>query len=194
MTAKEERLERPLSRQEQLALKNKRTGMTVFQISWILVFVCLVVVYVQTRANYLVWPPEGVQPASAAAGLAATAALFASAWLTWRGLKAARAGNLSAFAQQWTVALALGATFVVIAGAQWSVMAGSHQYDMLFRLLVGYHLIHAVVIGGYMLSVLISARGAQPAQYDLWPAEAGAKLWYFVVIAWILFFIPLYLF
>lgn len=193
MTVKQEQLERPLTRQEQIALKNKRTGMTVFQISWILVFVCLVVVYVQTRANYLVWPPEGIQPASAAAGLLASVALFASAWLTWRGLKAARAGDQRAFVQQWTVALALGAAFVVIGSAQWAAMPGDHQYGMLFRLLVGYHLIHAVAIGGYMLSVLISARSAQFMHHDLWPAEAAAKLWYFVVIAWVLFFIPLYL-
>jgi nitric oxide reductase NorE protein len=193
MKANEERLERPLTRQEQIALKNKRTGMTLFQISWILVFVCLVVVYVQARSGFVDWPPQGVQPASAVGGVAATVALFASAWLTWRGLKAARAGDITALVQQWTIALALGAAFVIIGGAQWFSVPGDNQYGMLFRLLVGYHLVHAIAIGAYMLSVLWSARAGRLTVRDLWPAEAAAKLWYFVVAAWVLFFVPLYL-
>jgi heme/copper-type cytochrome/quinol oxidase subunit 3 len=193
MTVREERLEQPLTRQEKIALKNKRTGMTLFQISWILVFVCLVVVYAQMRSGFVVWPPEGIQPVSIVPGLAASLALFASAWLTWRGLNAARAGEMHALVQQWTIALALGAAFIVIVGAQWAATPVDNPYGTLFRVLVGYHLVHAVVIGAYMLSVLFSARAGELAQRDLWPAEAAAKLWYFVVIAWVLFFIPLYL-
>ncbi len=193
MTLKQERLERPLTRDEQIALKNKRTGMTLFQISWILVFVCLVVVYFQMRSGFVVWPPVGVQTAALLPGIAATLALFASTWLIWRGLKVARAGDIHALVQQWTIALALGAAFVVIAGAQWIMVPVNNPYGTLFRVMVGYHLIHAVVIGAYMARVLHSARTGQLTTRDLWPAEAAAKLWYFVVIAWVLFFIPLYL-
>lgn len=193
MTLNQDRIERPLTREEQIALKNKRTGITVFQISWILVFVCLVVVYFQMRSEQVAWPPAGVQPAALLPGLLATAALFASAALVWRGLKTARAGHLHGLMQQWLIALALGAAFVVIAGAQWSAMSGDNAYGMVFRVMVGYHLLHAIVIGIYMAAVLRSVRAGHVTVRDLWPAEAGARLWYFVVAAWVLFFVPLYL-
>jgi nitric oxide reductase NorE protein len=193
MTLKQESLERPLTREEQIALKNKRTGMTIFQISWILVFVCLVVVYFQMRSEEAVWPPPGVQPAALVPGLLATVALLASAVLIWRGLKVARTGDLQALAQQWTIAIALGVAFVVIASAQWATVPGDNPYGMVFRVMVGYHLLHAVVIGFYLLTVLHSVRAGRMNIRDLWPVEAGARLWYFVLAAWMLFFVPLYL-
>ena len=53
--------EKNLSRAELQDLRNKRTGLAVFQISWILVFVCLVVVNWQLRWSQPSWPPPGVQ-------------------------------------------------------------------------------------------------------------------------------------
>lgn len=193
MTLKQDSIERPLTREEQIALKNKRTGITIFQISWILVFVCLVVVYFQMRSEQVLWPPAGVQPAALLPGLLATASLLASTALVWRGLKAARAGDLGGLFRQWAIALALGVAFVAIAGAQWAGISGDNPYGMVFRVMVGYHLLHAIVIGVYLLLVLRSVRAGQVSSRDLWPAEAGARLWYFVLAAWILFFVPLYL-
>jgi nitric oxide reductase NorE protein len=193
MTLKQDGLERPLTRDEQIALKNKRTGMTIFQISWILVFVCLVIVYFQMRSETAIWPPPGVQPASIAGGLLATVALLASTALVWRSMKQARAGDLPGLARQWIMALALGAAFVAILIAQWTSVPGDNPYGMVFRVMVGYHLLHAVAIGVYMLMTLRSVRAGRITPRDLWPVEAGARLWYFVFAAWILFFVPLYL-
>jgi hypothetical protein len=36
-------------------------------------------------------------------------------------------------------------------------------------------------------------RAGRVAVRDLWTVEAGARLWYFVAAAWVLFFVPLYL-
>lgn len=193
MTLKQDSMDRPMTREEQIALKNKRTGITVFQISWILVFVCLVVVYFQMRSEQAVWPPAGVQLAALLPGLVATAALLASATLIWRGLKTARAGDMSSCTRQWVIALALGAAFVVVAGAQWAGVPGDNPYGMAFRVMVGYHLLHAIVIGVYLFAVLRSMRAGRVTPRDLWPVEAGARLWYFVLAAWLLFFVPLYL-
>ncbi len=193
MAIKQEHLDRPLTRAEQMALRNKRTGMTIFQFSWILVFVCLVVVYFQMRSTSAVWPPDGAAPAGLLPGLGMTAALVASGVLTWRGLKAARQTSAEALVQPWTVVVALGAAFVVTAAAQWAVLDGANTYGMVFRVMVGYHLIHAVVVGLYLVSVLRTARAGSLSRHDLWPAEAAARLWYFVVVAWVVFFVPLYL-
>lgn len=193
MAIKQEHLERPLTRAEQMALRNKRTGMTIFQLSWILVFVCLVLVYFQMRSSTVAWPPDGAAPAGLLPGLAMSAALLVSGVLTWRGLKMAREASVEALIQPWTVVVALGAAFVVTATAQWLAVDGHNSYGMVFRVMVGYHLVHAVVVGLYLLSVLRSARAGQLSQRDLWPAEAAARLWYFVVVAWVVFFVPLYL-
>ena len=53
-------VEQALSRSERQALANKRTAVTVFQVSWIMVFVCLIVVNLQIRSSYPTWPPPGV--------------------------------------------------------------------------------------------------------------------------------------
>jgi heme/copper-type cytochrome/quinol oxidase subunit 3 len=167
--------------------------MTIFQISWILVFVCLVIVYFQLRSDSAVWPPPGVSLAALGPGLLATAALLASAVLVWRGLKLARAADFAGLTRQWTIGLALGAAFVVIAAAQWASVSPDNSYGMVFRVMVGYHLAHAIVISLYMMSVLRSVRAGRVAVRDLWTVEAGARLWYFVAVAWVLFFVPLYL-
>ncbi|MFN8379103.1 MAG: cytochrome c oxidase subunit 3 [Anaerolineae bacterium] len=193
MTLKQNSMDRPMSREEQIALKNKRTGITIFQISWILVFVCLVVVYFQMRSEQATWPPAGVQPAALLPGVLATVALLASTVLVWRGMKRARAASLPGLAQQWTIGLALGAAFVVVVGAQWFMTPGDNPYGMVFRVMVGYHLLHAIVIGAYMITILRSVRAGHVSTRDLWPVEAGARLWYFVLAAWVLFFVPLYL-
>ena len=193
MTLRENGTDRPLTREEQIALKNKRTGMTIFQISWILVFVCLVIVYFQLRSEEVVWPPPGVQPAGLVPGLLATAALFGSAVLVWNGLRAARANRMPGLVSQWNVALVLGAVFIVIAGLQWFSVPVGNPYGMAFRVMVGYHLLHAIVIGAYMVWTLRAVYAGQVTSRDLWPAEAGARLWYFVIAAWVLFFVPLYL-
>jgi heme/copper-type cytochrome/quinol oxidase subunit 3 len=193
MTLKQDSMDRPLTRDEQIALKNKRTGMTIFQISWILVFVCLVIVYFQLRSDTGVWPPPGVSLAALGPGLLATAALLTSAWLVRRGLKVARAADARGLMRDWTIGLALGAAFVVIVAAQWMSVAPDNPYGMVFRVMVGYHLAHAIVVGLYMLTVLRSVRAGRVAVRDLWTVEAGARLWYFVAAAWVLFFVPLYL-
>jgi heme/copper-type cytochrome/quinol oxidase subunit 3 len=193
MTFQDNSADRPLTREEQIALKNKRTGITIFQISWILVFVCLVIVYFQLRSEEIVWPPPGVQPAALVPGLLATAALFGSAALVWNGMRAARANRMQGLITQWSGALVLGAAFILIAGLQWISVPAGNPYGMAFRVMVGYHLLHAIVIGAYLLWTLRAVRGGRVTPRDLWPVEAGARLWYFVLVAWVLFFVPLYL-
>jgi hypothetical protein len=53
-------------------------------------------------------------------------------------------------------------------------------------------MVHALVIGGYMFNVYIHGRQGMYGQFDFWAVEAGAKLWYFVLVAWALFYIVIY--
>lgn len=189
----QEALEQGLSRDELMALKNKRTGVTIFQISWILVFVCLIVVNLQLRSNFPSWPPAGVAELSIALPTMATVGLLVSAVLARRGLQAMRAGEIASFLRNWRVAVTLGAGFVLIMAYEWLSVQFSGQYSNVFRVMTAFHGFHALVIGWIMLVVY---KNAHAGLYDAtrhWAVEAAAKMWYFVVVAWIMFYTVLYI-
>lgn len=185
-------MERQLSREERLALKNRRTGMAIFQISWIMVFVCLIVVNLQIRSNFTTWPPEGVAKLELGLPTFAALLLVISGFFVRSALHAVEADQ--SFVGPWRIALALGAAFILIMTWEWLnapvTTDASQQYGVLFRVMTAFHAIHALVIGLYMIRVdrfraFYSAR-------DYWAVEAGAKLWYFVVAAWLMFYVVLY--
>ncbi|NWF71175.1 MAG: heme-copper oxidase subunit III [Chloroflexi bacterium] len=185
-------LEQELSRQERLALKNRRTGMTIFQISWMMVFVCLIVVHWQIRANFAAWPPEGIARLGLGLPTLATGLLLASGWTVRGALR--RVQRDQPFLGAWRATLALGAIFVAIMAWEWlnaPVASGAdRQYGMVFRVMTAFHAVHALVIGLYMWRV--DRRAILYGSRDFWAVEAGAKLWYFVVAAWIMFYVVLY--
>ena len=182
---------RELSRRELQDLRNKRTGVTIFQLSWMLVFVCLITVNLQIRNNFVSWPPPGVAPLDRVLPTLATIGLIASAWLVRAGRQAIAKDQREGLRSNWGLALALGTGFILIMAFEWLTVPISGQYSTLFRVMTAFHAVHALVIGAIVLRVRQNA-----AAYDAlhhWAVEAAAKLWYFVVVAWILFYVVLYL-
>jgi heme/copper-type cytochrome/quinol oxidase subunit 3 len=196
-------------RERLLRLKNKRNGVAIFQASWILAFVCLAVVNLQLRAASPEWPPLGVEKLDAALPTVATVLLLLSVPLVRRGVRAISADGVASFLVQWRAALLLGVGFIALMAFEWltvtpapevritlanreTVTTALTQYNAIFRVMTAFHMFHALVIGGYMINVWRAARRGEVGTADYWPAEAGAKLWYFVVIAWILFYVVLY--
>jgi heme/copper-type cytochrome/quinol oxidase subunit 3 len=187
-------MEQSLSREELQALRNKRTGVTVFQISWIMVFVCLIVVNLQIRSNFPTWPPAGVAPLEWVLPTIATLGLIASTWFARGALKALEADRLESFLGQWRVTLILAVAFVAIMAFEWITVPESGQYSTLFRVMTAFHGLHALVIGVIMFRVYRTAQaGGYTDANQMWVVEAGAKLWYFVTIAWLMFFTVLYI-
>ncbi|MCA9905605.1 MAG: cytochrome c oxidase subunit 3 [Anaerolineae bacterium] len=184
--------EQGLSRDELIALRNKRTGMTVFQISWIMVFVCLIVVNWQIRGNSPAWPPAGVEPLPWALPTIVTILLVVSGWLVHNALQAINANQLGRFFGQWRAALVLGAVFVAVIAFEWITIPTTGQYSTVFRVMTAYHAVHAVAIGLYMWYVDGRVRSKHVTARDTWAVEAGMKLWYFVIAAWIMFYVVLY--
>ena len=175
-----------LVRAEQQALQNRRTGLALFQLSWILVFVSLIVANWQLRYQYASWPPPGVEKLGLFWSTLATGLLLLSAFLVRQARQAVEVERLVSFHQQWRVAISLGAMFVVIMALEWLRVSIETQYGIVFRVMTAFHGVHALVIGGYMIRV------QQRLEKDFWPVEAATKLWYFVVTAWILFYLVLY--
>jgi heme/copper-type cytochrome/quinol oxidase subunit 3 len=93
---------------------------------------------------------------------------------------------------QWIGAIGLGFVFVVVIAYEWLTIDSGTQYGQVFRLMTGFHMVHALIIGGYMFNVYIHGRKGMYGQFDFWAVEAGAKLWYFVLVAWALFYIVIY--
>lgn len=180
------------AREAALALKNKRIGVTIFQISWIMVFICLVVVNLQIRSNFPEWPPVGTQALNPLLPTLATIGLIVSGILTARGLSALRRDDRAAFMRQWQIALILGIGFIVVMAIEWVSVPFSEQYSSVFRVMTAFHALHALVIGVLMLNVRNKAQAGAYSAEDNWDVEAAAKMWYFVAIAWLLFFTVLY--
>jgi heme/copper-type cytochrome/quinol oxidase subunit 3 len=191
-TMQNELLEQNLSREELQALRNRRTGMTIFQLSWIMAFVCLILVNWQLRFSYTEWPPAGVERLGVVLPTIGTLSLLLSVFFARRGLVAIRSDARAAFLTQWGVTLALGAAFVLIMIYEWAIAPVGTQYGAIFRLMTAFHGIHAVAIGVYMAYVYRAAQTGHYGTFDFWAVEAGAKLWYFVAFAWIMFYAVLY--
>ncbi|NWG15835.1 MAG: heme-copper oxidase subunit III [Chloroflexi bacterium] len=184
--------ERRLTPKEELDLKNKRTGLAIFQVSWIMVFICMMVVHWQIRAQSPTWPPEGVERLGIVAPTAMTLALIFSSLLARRADRALKAGQTEIFLWNWRMTIALGVLFVLVMGFEWLTVPISGQYSNLFRVLVGFHGVHALVIGALLVRVYRSALKGVYHSGNFWPVEGAAGLWYFVTIAWILFYVVLY--
>lgn len=185
-------LEASLSRDELIALKNNRLGVLIFQVSWIMVFICLIVVNLQIRSNFTEWPPEGVAGLDRILPTIATFALLVSSETGRRALLAIRRDDRAGFLQLWAFTLALGIGFAAIMLYQWAIVPISGQYSTIFRVMVGYHFVHAVVIGGLMATAWQGARKGQYNAVRHWAIEGSLNLWGFVIIAWVLFYLVLY--
>jgi heme/copper-type cytochrome/quinol oxidase subunit 3 len=183
-------MENGLSPKEIQDLRNKRTGLAIFQVSWIMVFVALIFVNMQLRNTAPTWPPLGVDQLSPVIPTLMTLALIVSSILLRRGVRAVKNEVAETFVSAWRLAIALGVLFVVVMAVEWITAPYSGQYSNLFRLMVGFHGVHALVIGVFLVNVYRSREQYTPSHY--WPVEAAAGLWYFVTIAWLMFYAVLY--
>jgi heme/copper-type cytochrome/quinol oxidase subunit 3 len=187
-------IERGLTREQRAAaqaaldLKNKRTGLAIFQASWIMVFVCLSLVAISLRNSSPTWP----QNVERLIPTLVTLALLGSSWLVRTATRAVKADVSEVFAGQWRLALGLGLIFIVVMAVEWVTAPDvGGQYRSVFRMMVGYHIVHALAIGAFMLKVYQNRHSYHAAHF--WPVEGAAGLWHFVVVAWVLFFAVLYL-
>ncbi len=183
--------EEQLAAKAALDLKNKRTGLAIFQASWIMVFVCLILVNLQLRSNAVSWPPPGTPPLEPIIPTVVTLALVGSSLFIRQATRAVKAGQTAAFVSGWQVAMVLGAAFIAAMAFEWLNAPSSGQYRDVFRMMVGFHGVHALVIGGFL--VKIYQNRAHYGAEHFWPVEGAAGLWHFVVIAWVLFYVVLYL-
>ncbi len=186
-----------IDRDAEMRLKNNRLGMTIFQVSWIMVFFALIVVNWQLRFSYSQWPPAGVAPFDPLLPSAATLALLLSALLARQGWRGLCQGKPAVFLMSWRMTMALGVVFMAIITLEFAAVseaALATQYGITMRLMTGFHVAHTLAILAVMLHVYRNGgRGSYSGDArDSWPVEGTVKLWYFVTVAWLLFYVVLY--
>lgn len=203
-------LEHNIDREQEIALKNKRTGILIFQISWIMAFVCFAIVNFQLRFTATSWPPAGVEKLDPLLPSLATLGLLASVFTVRGAVNAIRRDNPHQMKGLLRLTLLLGVLFIGTMAYEWlSIKPVPHelmtlangeevtgpisQYNTVFRVMTAFHAVHALAIALFIgLHVLKRARHGAYSSAEYWDVEAGAKLWYFVFVAWIIFYVVLY--
>lgn len=188
-------------RERETALRNNRLGVTVFQISWMMAFIALVIAYWQLGFTPG-WQPSGDLAPNPIMPTAATLAILLSGWFARQAWHTARQTVPDsqradpAFRQSWLIASLLGAIFFVIMLQQFFVIpygdAPELRFGMIYRLMIGYHALHALITLIMMAQVYRLGADHRYHRDNVWAVEGTTKLWYFVIVAWLLFYAVLY--
>ncbi len=203
-------IEPSLDREQELALKNKRTGILIFQVSWIMAFVAFAMVNFQLRFTAISWPPPGVEKLNPLLPTLGTLGLLMSVFTVRRAVKAISYDNTRRMIGLLRLTLIFGGAFIGIMAYEWlavkpvpqelmtlangaEVIGPISQYNTVFRVMTAFHAVHALAIALFLgAHVLRRARQGAYSSADYWDVEAGAKLWYFVFVAWMIFYVVLY--
>jgi heme/copper-type cytochrome/quinol oxidase subunit 3 len=180
--------------EKELRLRNNRLGISVFQISWTMAFIVLIVSYWQLGFDPQ-WRPSPEQAPNPILPTIATLALLVSAWLTHRALKIAKntqIGEAPRFRATWLSALGLGVLFWGIMFQQYFVISAL-SFGMIYRLMIGFHALHALVIGFMLFQVWRLGKDGRYTLENHWALEGTMRLWDFVLAMWLLFYVILYL-
>ena len=168
-------------------------GMLIFVFTEVMLFAGLISAFLILRASAAgAWPPAGQPRLPFEETALNTLALCASGFMLWRARRAFD-DSPSRAQRPLTIAIALGAFFVLFQGYEWLMMIGqgltlqSSNHGSFFYLIVGLHAAH--VLAG--LSALSWAwwrlRGGFLASSSFGAAQV---FWYFVVGLWpILYFL-----
>lgn len=194
-----EREARRAAREEQQRINNRRLGLLIFQFSWFLAFIALTVVNWQLRFSYTSWPPENVQAMGIWLPTLASGCLLVGVILARRARVQILSEDRAPFMRSWLWTMLLGVVFVAIMAFEWVIVGvvdtQDTQYQAVFRLMTGFHMAHALAVGGYMFYIWRGVRQAHTAGGApfAWAVESASKMWDFVFVAWILFYVVLYL-
>ena len=182
------------SRRESIA-SNGVVGMLLFVAAEAMFFAGFISAFTIVRAGSMVWPPPGQPRLPVEATAFNTLVLLASAGcLIW----ARRAFNhdRESAKKPLTLAMALGAFFVVFQGAEWVAMLGqgltltSSTLGSFFYLIVGVHALHVIAA----LAVLgYTWRRLQRGWLVSSQLATAEVFWYFVVGVWPVLYLTVYL-
>ncbi len=170
-------------------------GTVIWLSSELMFFAGLFAAYFTLRSGTDVWPPEGVELATARTALA-TAVLVASSATMHVAVKAAGGHDRRGSVRWLAVTAALATVFLANQGLEYAEATftmSSHAYGSIFYLMTGFHGLH--VIGGvlFMLAVMgvVGGRGSRAPADEI--VDVCAYYWHFVDVVWVAMFATIYL-
>ena len=199
---KQKREEERIAREKAQRLSNNRLGVTIFQVSWIMAFIALIIAYWQLGFTDG-WRPSADLAPNPVLPLLATVIIVISGFFARRGWKIAEQTEPKAkndlkppFQQAWLIAIVLGLIFSGIMIQQFFAIPSGNEpelrFGMIYRLMIGYHAFHAIVTLIMMFQVYRLGADHRYDSENFWAVEGSTKLWYFAIVAWLLFYAVLY--
>lgn len=182
-------------------------GMWAFLATEVLFFGGMFAAYAVYRSLYYEAFVAGSQHMDVFLGAVNTAVLLLSSLTVALGVHAVQRGNKGALTRSLLVTIALGSTFLVIKGFEYShkyaeglipgirfTLEGPDHvelYFILYFVMTGFHALHMIVGIGIMTAMIILTRKGRfsPEYYN--PIEVSGLYWHFVDIVWI-FLYPLF--
>ena len=178
---------------------NATLGMTIFLVTWIMLFASLFLAYAVVRVQSAVWPPPSEPHLPLAVPGLATLVLLGSGLVLRLGLGASRRGDARALARPGLITAGLGLVFLCLQAFGWrqlyaaGLRPGSSVYGSVFFAFTIFHALH--VACGLVLLAVLAFRAWRPAQTTRSPltfARLTAAFWDFVTAVWILMYVTVY--
>lgn len=162
----------------------------------VMVFVGLAAAYFDVRALSTAWPPKKVALDNYL-GTTLTITMLMSAVTAEWALQAMRIGNRRHALTALALTPAFGLAFLNLL---WYLVTklgfgpGSHAYGALFYAFVAATVVNVLLGIGFLLVALLRTFGHQVGPGNTAVARAATAYWHFVVGAWMLSYVALYLF
>ncbi len=168
-------------------------GVIVWLASELMFFSGLFAAYFTLRSVNDVWPPKGVELATARTAVA-TAVLVSSSGAMHMAVVAARRNDRRGAVRWLGVTALMGLIFLsnqALEYVQAPFRLTSHAYGSVFYLMTGFHGAH--VIGGLVfmgaVAAAIAGRSRVPTHQTV---EVCAYYWHFVDVVWVAMFLTIY--
>jgi len=185
----------PLERRPPV-VSNAVLGMLMFVTAEAMLFAGLISAFVVVRSDSVgAWPPPGQPRLPLEATAVNTLALLISGGLLYAAHRAYRREPGAAL-RPLTLAIGLGAFFVLFQGVEWVRLIGegltltSSNHSSFFYLIVGMHALHAVAALAALAGVGLALRGGRLRPDRFYGAQV---FWYFVVGLWPILYLQVYL-
>lgn len=186
----------------EIAVKNHTPGeggIWVFVYGEMLIFSVLFLIFAIGRAGNIALFAESQTHLSQGFGFLNTFFMLTSSLFVAGAVRAARQNEAAVVKRGFSLALLLGAAFVVVKFFEWTdnihngMTLGTNYFFTLYYMLTGIHLLH-VLIGLCVLSIMIrySASGNFDAKKVSY-IESAASFWHLVDLLWIVLFALIYL-
>jgi cytochrome c oxidase subunit 3 len=174
-------------------LSTLSVGVVVWLASELMFFAGLFAAWFTLRSVNDVWPPEGVELATARTAVA-TLVLIASSGTMHLAVEAARHDDRRRASTWLGITALMGAIFLSNQAweyAEASFQIDDHAYGSIFYLMTGFHGLH--VIGGLIfmgaVAAAIAGKSKAPVRSTV---EVCAYYWHFVDVVWVAMFTTVY--